>query len=91
MSAPQNIGGYKRLTATGNISTRGVSVIGFLVASTNVGTIQFYDDAATGTSTPITGVITPAAGQFIPLPVGTANGLYAVIAGTALDVTVVYA
>jgi hypothetical protein len=90
MSTPMQIGGYKRLTATGNIATRGVSVIGFLVASTTAGTIQFYDDAATGTTTPITGVITPAVG-FNPLPVSTTNGLYAVIAGTALDVTVVYA
>lgn len=82
-------GNYSRRTATGNIKSVSGVLIGFYVASTTSGTIQFYDDAATGTTTPITGVITPAVG-WNPLPVAFANGLYAVIGGTALDVTIDY-
>jgi hypothetical protein len=86
----QQSGGYKRLTASGNVSKVPATIIGFYVASTNVGTIQFYDDPGVGTTTPITGVITPAVG-FNPLYAYASQGINAVIAGTALDVTVVYA
>ena len=83
-------GGYKRLTATANVAAYASNILGVLCATTTAGTIQFYDDAATGTTTPITGVITPAAGSWTPIPASTSKGIYAVIGGT-LDCTVIFA
>lgn len=92
MSAPTyESGGYTNLTATANVSPVPKTLLGFLVNSTNAGTIQFYDSATTTTSTPITGLITPAAGVFIPIKAYAVNGIYAVIGGTALNVTVIAA
>jgi len=82
------IGQYKNLTATANIKNISGALAGFYISNTTAGTIQFYDDAGTGTTTPITGLITPSVG-WNSLPVGFANGLYAVIGG-ALNITVVY-
>jgi hypothetical protein len=84
------IGSYIRRTASGNVKNTSGALLGFYVASTTTGTIQFYDDAATGTATPISGVITPAVG-WNTLPIAYAAGLNAVIGGTALDVTIVIA
>lgn len=75
-------------TATANISALDGAMLGFYANSTSSGTIAFYDSATTGTGTPITGTITPAIG-WNPLPVTFVNGLYAVIAGSALNVTIV--
>jgi hypothetical protein len=83
------VGAYRNLTASANVKSSQGAVIGFYVNSTTAGTIQFYDDAATGTTTPITGLITPAIG-FHRLPVAFASGLYAVI-GATLNVTIAYA
>jgi hypothetical protein len=84
-----NVGAFSNRTATANIKSSQGAILGFHVNSTTSGTIQFYDDAATATTAPITGLITPAVG-FHELPVAFANGLYAVIGGT-LNVTIVYA
>lgn len=75
-------------TATANISALDGAMLGFYVNSTTTGTVQFYDSATTTTTIPITGVITPAIG-WNPLPITFANGLYAVIAGSALNITAV--
>lgn len=83
------LGAYRNMTASANVKAVSGGLLGFYVNSTTAGTIQFYDDAATGTTTPITGTITPSVG-WNALPVGFANGLYAVIGG-ALNVTVVTA
>jgi hypothetical protein len=92
MSAPTyECGGYTNLTATANVSPAPKAILGFLVNSTNAGTIQFYDSATTTTTTPITGVITPAAGAFIPVKAYAVNGIYAVINGTELNVTIITA
>lgn len=91
MSAPTyECGAPTRLTATANVSPVPKAILGFLVASTTSGTIQFYDSATTTTTTPVTGVITPAAGVFVPVKAYTSAGVYAVITGT-LDVTVITA
>jgi hypothetical protein len=91
MSAPTyEAGGYKNITATGNVSPQPATIIGFLCSTTTAGTIQFYDSAATATTTPITGVITPAAGSFTPIKASAGAGIYAVIGGT-INVTVVFA
>lgn len=84
-----NIGSYKNMTATANVMPRAGALLGFYVNSTSSGTIAFYDSASNGTTVPITGTITPAVGWH-PLPVGVANGVYAVI-GATLNVTVVTA
>jgi hypothetical protein len=81
-------GQYSNRTATANIKASSGVLLGFYVNSTTAGTIQLYDDAATGTTTPISGVITPAIG-WNALPVGFGNGLYAVIGG-ALNTTIIY-
>jgi hypothetical protein len=83
------VGVYRNLTATANVKSSQGAILGFYVNSTTLGTIQFYDDAATATTTAITGLITPAVG-YHELPIAFANGLYAVIANT-LNVTIVYA
>jgi hypothetical protein len=91
MSAPTyECGGYTRLTATANVAPRPAALLGFFVASTTSGTIQFYDSATTGTATPITGLITPAAGAFYPIKAYASAGIYAVIVGP-LDVTIITA
>lgn len=81
-------GGYKNVTATGNIYHRPCDVLGFYVNSTTAGTIILYDDASTGTSLPISGTITPAIG-WNPYPVSTKSGLGVVTGGT-LNVTIVF-
>lgn len=81
-------GQHARRTASGSVKTTSGVLLGFYVASTTAGTIQFYDDAAAGIALPITGLITPAIGWH-ELPVGFGSGLNAVIGGV-LDVTIVY-
>lgn len=91
MSAPTyEVGGYHNVTATANLCPVPAAILGFLVSSTSAGTIQFYDSATTTTTTPITGVITPAAGTFVPVKAYASSGVYAVIGGT-INVTVITA
>lgn len=85
-----NAGGYKNLSATGNISGKPCTMLGVLCATTTAGTLIFYDSATTTTTTPITGTITPAAGSFTPIPASTGNGLYVVVGGT-INATVIFA
>lgn len=82
-----NVAGYKRLTASANVLSGYGATLGIFCASQTVGTVQLFDDAATGTTLPITGVITLVAGQFFNIPVAFGAGLNVVITGTA-DVTV---
>jgi len=79
----------KNMTATANVKASAGELIGFYVNSTTSGTIQLYDDPATGTANPISGLITPAIG-FHRFPAAFATGLYAVI-GSTLNVTLFYA
>ena len=82
------VGSYRNLTASANVQSVSGAMIGFYVCSTTSGTIQFYDSATTTTTTPISGLITPAIGMNY-FPICFANGLYAVIGGT-LNVTISY-
>lgn len=84
-----NVGAFKNITATGNVKSSQGALLGFYVNSTTAGMIQFYDDPATGTTTPITGLITPAIG-WNQLPASFATGLNAVVGGT-INVTIIYA
>lgn len=91
MAANVQISGqYKILTASGNVNPVPACLLGILCSTNTNGTLILYDDAGTGTSTPITGTITLAAGTWYPLPVATTKGLYAVIAGTT-SITIVSA
>lgn len=82
------VGSYTNKTASGNIKSGQGALLGFYVNSTSSGTITLYDDAATGTTTAISGTITPAIGWH-NYPVCFANGLNIVIANT-LNVTLVW-
>lgn len=82
------VGNYTNKTASANIKSGQGAMLGFYVNSTTSGTIQFYDDASTGTTTPISGLITPAIGWNF-FPVAFSNGLNAVI-GATLNVTIVW-
>lgn len=82
-------GGYKVVSATGNVCPRPTDLLGFLCNSTTSGTIIIYDDASTGTTTPVTGTITPTAGTWYPLPASLKNGIGVVIANT-LNITMIF-
>jgi hypothetical protein len=73
----QNVGGYKQISATGNVSPFGASLLGIFVSSSSSGTITIYDSATTTTT-------------WYPMPVGTTAGIYVVVGGT-LSATVVFA
>jgi hypothetical protein len=82
-------GGYPvHLTASGQIFAGPGILIGFFVNATSAGTIQICD-ALTNTNA-ISGVITPAAGQFCWFPSIHLVGIFAQIAGTSLDITAFY-
>lgn len=78
-------GGYVKLTATGDVSSKPCYLIGFYVNSTTGGTLVLRDGGSGGTA--ISGTITPAIGfHRYPAIVASATGLHATIANT-LDVT----
>lgn len=85
-----NVGSYKIKSASGNVKPAADgALLGFFCNTTSTGTIIFYDDASTGTTTPITGTITPTAGTWYNIPAAFTNGLNVVIANT-LNVTIIY-
>lgn len=77
------------VTATGNVKASTGVLLGYLVCSTSSGTITAYDSAGTATTTMLHNTLTPAAGQFVRVPIGFATGLYLVIGGT-ISVAVIY-
>ena len=76
------------LTSSGAVSLVPGTLIGFLVNSTNAGTVVLKDGGSSGTA--VTGTITPAAGAFVPCYMAFATSCYATIGGSALDVTFVF-
>ena len=86
----QNVGGYKLLTATGNISPTGASLLGIFVSGSTVGTITIYDSATTTTTAKVIDTFTGVTGTWYPIPVSTTAGIYIVVGGT-LSATVVFA
>jgi hypothetical protein len=80
--------GYAELSGTGgNISVGPTALQGIFVSSASgTPTITIYDDAATGTTTPIVPTFTPVAGTYYPLPFRALNGLNVVIGGTVTGV-----
>lgn len=87
MAAVTEGGNYKNITATGAVTTKGGTLIGFYVNSTTGGTLALKDGGASGTT--MCGTITPAIGfHRFPATFGV-GGLHATIANT-LDVTFFY-
>lgn len=86
----QYVGGYKQITATGNVSPIGCKLLGIFVSSSTVGTVTIYDSATTTTTTKVVDTVTLTAGTWLPMPIGFASGVYIVVGGT-LSATVVYA
>ena len=85
----QNVGGYKLLSATGNISPVGASLLGIFVSASTAGTITIYDSATT-TTTKVIDTFTGVTATWYPIPVSTTAGIYIVVSGT-LSATVVFA
>ena len=89
MSNVINTGGYKLITATGNVSPVPTDMLGIFVSTTSSGTFVVYDSATTTTTTPITGTVTPTAGTWYSIPASASAGLYIVVTGT-LNATVIF-
>ena len=85
------VGGYKNITATGNVAPIGSKLLGIFVASaSSTPTIAVYDSATTTTTDPIAATFTPSAGTFYTIPAATEAGIYIVIGGT-VNATVFFA
>ena len=84
-------GGYKQITATGNVSPIGTDLLGiFVSAASSTPTITIYDSATTTTTTKIVDTFTPAASTWYTIPASTSSGIYVVIGGT-VNATVFFA
>lgn len=92
MSQIQESGTPNNLSATGIISERAGTLLGFYVNSTSAGTIVFSTGGAAGATTggaAISGTITPAIG-FARFPAYIADRLYVTLGGT-INVTFFFA
>jgi hypothetical protein len=87
----QQAGGYKQISATGNVSAYPAKIVGIFVSSaSSTPTITVYDSATTTTSTKVVDTFTPAGATFYAIPAATSAGIYVVIGGT-VSATVIYA
>ena len=85
------VGGYKQITATGNVSPIGCKLLGIFVSASTVGTVTIYDSATTTTTTKVVDTtVALTGGTWVPMPIAFASGIYIVVGGT-LSATVVYA
>jgi hypothetical protein len=76
-------GGYKRITATGNVSPIATDMLGiFVSAASATPTITVYDSATTTTTDTVVSVFTPTAATYYTIPASLGAGLYIVIGGT---------
>ena len=76
-------GGYKLITATGNVSPIGTDLLGiFVSAASGTPTITVYDSATTTTTAKVIDTFTPVAATYYTIPASVASGLYIVIGGT---------
>jgi hypothetical protein len=79
----------KNISASTNIKASQGILGGFYVNSTAAGTIIIYDDPATGTTTPISGTITPAIGYHM-FPACFSTGCYIAVTGGSINLTAFY-
>jgi hypothetical protein len=85
------VGGYKQITATGNVSPIGCKLLGIFVSSSTAGTVTIYDSATTTTTVKVIDTTAALTGStWIPMPIAFASGVYVVVGGT-LSATVVFA
>ena len=76
-------GGYKQLSATGNVSAYPCKIVGIFVSSaSSTPTITVYDSATTTTTAKVVDTFTPVAATYYTIPASVATGLYIVIGGT---------
>jgi hypothetical protein len=76
-------GGYKQITATGNVAPIASDLLGiFVSAASGTPTITVYDSATTTTTAPIVSVFTPVAATYYTIPASASSGIYVVISGT---------
>jgi hypothetical protein len=88
MSQPvAEVGAYKNMTATGDVTTGPCQLIGFFVSTTTSGTVVLKDGGSSGTV--ISGTITPATG-FHSYPATVGTSLHFTEGGT-IDVTFFFA
>jgi len=88
MSQPvAEVGAYKNMTATGDVTTGPCQLLGFYVNSTTVGTVVLKDGGSSGTV--ICGTITPAIG-FHRFPANVGTSLHFTEGGT-IDITFFFA
>jgi len=88
MSQPvAEVGAYKNMTTTGDVTTGPCQLLGFYVNSTTVGTVVLKDGGSSGTV--ICGTITPAVG-FHRFPANVGTSLHFTEGGT-LDITFFFA
>jgi len=88
MSQPvAEVGAYKNMTATGDVTTGPCQLLGFYVNSTSSGTVVLKDGGSSGTV--ISGTITPAIG-FHRYPVTVGTSLHFTEGGT-IDITFFFA
>ena len=84
-------GGYKQISAPGNVSAYPAKIVGiFVSAASSTPTITVYDSATTTTTDKVVYTFTPVAATWYPIPASTSAGLYVVIGGT-VSATVIYA
>ena len=87
----QQAGGYKQISATGNVSAYPAKIVGIFVSSaSSTPTITVYDSATTTTTAKVVDTFTPAGATFYAIPAATSAGIYVVIGGT-VSATVIYA
>ena len=85
------VGGYKNITATGNVAPIASKLLGiFVSAASSTPTITVYDSATTTTTDTVVATFTPSAGAFYTIPAATESGIYVVIGGT-VNATVFFA
>jgi hypothetical protein len=83
MISSSNVGSPKACSATGNVKVGSGALLSIIVGASAAGTITLYDDAATGTSSPLMTTLPLTAGQVLPINLAFGSGLYAVIGGAA--------
>jgi len=87
----QVAGGYKQISASGNVSPIPCNLVGIFVSNAaSTPTITLYDDAGTGTGTTVATVFIPVNATWYSIPASLSKGLNVVISGT-VSCTVVYA
>lgn len=85
-----NVGGYKLVSATGNVAPISKKLLGIFVSASSSGTVTIYDSATTTTTTKVIDTATLTAGAWYPMPIAFASGIYVVVGGT-LSATFVFA